>query len=47
MKYICPICGFDELEKVPYDENGNDMMGKHLKVTGKSGLVKAQNGFYN
>jgi hypothetical protein len=24
LAYICPICGFDELKKAPYDENGNE-----------------------
>jgi len=24
MGYICPVCGYDELEKHPYDEKGNE-----------------------
>ncbi|WP_240343741.1 hypothetical protein [Paenibacillus sp. SYP-B3998] len=24
LKYICPICGFDEFKNAPYDENGNE-----------------------
>lgn len=24
MGYICPVCGYDELKKQPYDEKGNE-----------------------
>jgi transcription elongation factor Elf1 len=24
MGYNCPVCGYDELEKQPYDEKGNE-----------------------
>jgi hypothetical protein len=24
MCYICPVCGYDKLEKQPYDEKGNE-----------------------
>ncbi|QOY36647.1 hypothetical protein AWH56_002945 [Anaerobacillus isosaccharinicus] len=23
MSYICPICGYDKLEEIPYDKEGN------------------------